>query len=102
MEKPVQRTLVLSLLLCVAARGEDWPQWRGPNRDGVWHETGISETVPTNGLKFRSRAPVGWGFSSPVVAQKRVYIGDSQAHKPMLSERILCFDEASGKALWTN
>src|SRR5258708_33432993 len=33
--------LGLSLWLAVAVRVGDWPQWRGPNRDGVWPETGI-------------------------------------------------------------
>src|SRR5260370_31320957 len=37
----------LTLLLLPIVRADDWPQWRGPNRDGVWHERGIlcSDTV---------------------------------------------------------
>ena len=93
--------LGLSLLLPFAVRAEDWPQWRGPNRDGVWNETGILETFPTNGLAVRWRAPVGYGFSSPVVAEGRVYVTDSQLERPKVRERVLCFDEASGKSLWT-
>ena len=68
--------------LCVAARAEDWPQWRGPNRDGVWSETGILQTFPTEGLKIRWRAPVGPGWSSPVVARGRVYVTDMRLAKP--------------------
>jgi outer membrane protein assembly factor BamB len=83
-------------------RADDWPQWRGPNRDGVCPETGLLETFPARGLKVCWRAPVGWGFSSPVVAQGRVYLADSVVVKPQARERVRCFDETSGKVLWTH
>src|SRR5438477_247300 len=41
------------LLLLVPARADDWPQWRGPDRDGVWHEKGIPDKFPAGGLKVR-------------------------------------------------
>jgi outer membrane protein assembly factor BamB len=94
--------LTLSLLLSAAVRAEDWPQWRGPNRDGVCGETGLLESFPPEGLKVRWRVPVGWGFSSPVVAQGRVYLADSEVVKPKAKERLHCFDETTGKALWTH
>src|SRR5881397_2950388 len=93
--------LVLPLLLPLAGLADDWPQWRGPNRDGVWNETGIRETFPSGGLEIRWRAPVGYGFSSPVVAEGRVCVTDSQLDKPKAIERVLCFEEATGKPLWT-
>jgi outer membrane protein assembly factor BamB len=94
--------LTLPLLLGVAVRAEDWPQWRGPNRDGVWGETGVLESFPADGLTVRWRASVGWGFSSPVVAKGRVYLADSEATKPKAKERVHCFDETTGKELWTH
>ena len=94
--------LALSVLLPITGQAEDWPQWRGPNRDGVWNETGIVESFPTNGLKIAWRAPVGPGFSSPVVAQGRVLLTDSQVARPKARERILCFDTRSGRGLWTH
>jgi hypothetical protein len=47
------RRIIPSVLLCVAAmlHAGDWPQWRGPNRDAVWHETGILQSFPPEGLK---------------------------------------------------
>jgi outer membrane protein assembly factor BamB len=94
--------LTLPLLLSATVRAEDWPQWRGPNRDGVCSETGLLETFPAGGLKVRWRVPVGWGFSSPVVAQGRVYLADSEVVKPKAKERLHCFDETTGETLWTH
>src|SRR5260370_31061742 len=94
--------LTLPLLLFAALRADDWPQWRGLNRDGVWGETGSMEAFPVEGLKLRWRVPVGWGFSSPVVAQGRVFLADSEVVKPKAKERVHCFDETTGKALWTH
>ena len=94
--------LALTLLLPAALGAEDWPQWRGPNRDGVCGETGLLESFPPAGLKVRWRVPVGWGFSSPVVAQSRVYLADSEVVKPTAKERVQCFDEKTGKPLWAH
>jgi outer membrane protein assembly factor BamB len=94
--------LAFTLLPAVSVRADDWPQWRGPNRDGVCREAGLLETFPAGGLKVRWRAPVGWGWSSPVVAQGRVYLADADVVKPKPRERLHCFDEKTGKPLWTH
>ena len=94
--------LGLWLLLPIAGRAEDWPQWRGPNRNGVWNETGIMESFPPGGLKISWRVPVGRGWSSPVVAQGRVYVTDVELVRPTARERVLCFEEANGKLLWSH
>ncbi len=83
-------------------KAEDWPQWRGPTRDGVWSETGILNEFPPNGLKVRWRVPVGWGFSSPVVVKGRVYLADSLVVKPTAKEQCHCFEETTGKTIWTH
>ncbi len=87
--------LILPLLPYAALRADDWPQWRGPNRDGVYGETGLLQPFPAEGLKVCWRATVGWGWSSPVVAQGRVYLADSVVVKPKAKERVHCFDERS-------
>ncbi|MBI3415476.1 MAG: PQQ-binding-like beta-propeller repeat protein [Verrucomicrobia bacterium] len=81
-------------------RAVDWPQWRGPNRDGSWNETGIMESFPAGGLNVSWRKPVGRGWSSPVVAQGRVFVTDVEIAERKAIERVLCFDEASGTLLW--
>jgi outer membrane protein assembly factor BamB len=79
----------------------DWPQWRGPNRDNVWNETGILQTFPAEGLKMRWRVPAGPGWSSPVVVRGRVYLTDMRLEKPRAWERIQCFKESNGKLVWS-
>ncbi len=93
--------LTVPLLASAAAWADDWPQWRGLNRDGVCGETGLLESFPAEGLNVRWCVPVGWGFSSPVVAQGRVYLADSEVVKPKAKERLHCFDETTGTPLWT-
>lgn len=95
-----RRMAALILLSAVTVPAADWPQWRGPNRDYVWNETGILQTFPAEGLKMRWRVPVGPGWSSPVVARGRVYLTDMRLAKPRAWERIQCFKEATGQPLW--
>jgi outer membrane protein assembly factor BamB len=106
---------VLTLLCGTAnqAQADDWPQWLGPQRDGVWRETGIVETIPTNGLKVLWRVPVNAGYVGPAVSQGRVFLLDRMAGKmperkrgdrslPQVpgNERVLCLDARTGAKLW--
>ena len=63
--------LALMALLPAAARADDWPQWLGPKRDGVWRESGIIDTFPAEGPKKKWSVPVGLGYSGPAVAEGR-------------------------------
>ncbi|MBI4584804.1 MAG: PQQ-binding-like beta-propeller repeat protein [Planctomycetes bacterium] len=92
--------LAALLLLSAAARADDWPQWRGQDRDGVWRETGILDAIPADGLKVRWRARIGLGYSGPVVAGGRVFVTDRRLRPEV--ERVLCFDEVTGKPLWVH
>jgi outer membrane protein assembly factor BamB len=96
------------------ARGDDWPQWLGPQRDGVWRETGLLEKFPEGGPKVRWRQKIGQGYTGPAVAKGRVYVMDREvapdAKKPSSEfargniagkERILCLNESDGSTLWT-
>jgi len=94
--------LPLAALLAGAMHAGDWPQFRGPDRDSVWNETGIMQSFPPEGLKIAWRVRVGSGLSSPVVAQGRVFLAGSELEKPKARERIQCFDEKTGEALWTH
>lgn len=111
-----RRTLAwicLGTLPVCATLADDWPQWLGPQRDGVWRETGIVEKFPADGLRFRWRAPIGNGYAGPAVADRRVFVHDRQlapgATNPANAfdqggvpgtERVLCLDETNGQLLW--
>ena len=94
---------VLILFACaqiaVEARADDWPQWRGPSRDDVWHETGLVEKFDSPQLAIRWRAEVSSGYSGPTVSDGRVFVTD-RITEPEQSERVLCFDQQTGKKLW--
>src|SRR5580692_110646 len=65
-------TLLISLAELPAA---DWPQWRGPDRDGVSKETGLLQEWPNDGPKLLWQVKdVGYGFATPAVAGDRVYL----------------------------
>lgn len=81
------------------ATADEWPQWRGPQADGVWRETGVVEKFAGPEVPIVWRQPIGAGYTGPTVAQGRVYVMD-RITKPAEVERVLCFDEATGKPLW--
>src|SRR5262245_31187592 len=61
----------------------DWPQWRGPNRDGVSVETGLLTSWGTGEPRLRWEKPAGEGFSAVSVARGRAFTmlqdGDDEA-----------------------
>ena len=93
-------------------RADDWPQWMGPGRDGVWREPRVVTEIPAGGLPVKWRVPVKGGYSGPAVAAGRVYLTDYDRPEGRLTnapndrtelagrERILCFDAATGRLLW--
>jgi outer membrane protein assembly factor BamB len=83
----------------VTALADDWPQWRGPQRDGVWRETGVVEKFDSPQLPIQWRAEIGPGYSGPTVAAGRVYVTDRQT-EPIQVERVHCFDASTGKPIW--
>ncbi len=91
----------LLLLAGGMTRADDWPQWRGPNRDGVWHESGIVEKLPAGRIKPRWQVPISAGYCGPTVALGRVYVMD-RVDTPKQIERVHAFEAMTGKQLWTH
>src|SRR6185436_19836088 len=95
--------MILILLIAfqaAVALADDWPQWRGPRRDGVWRETAIVEKFDHAELTPRWRTPIGSGYAGPVVAGGRVYVTDRLRDKG--TERVLCLNEATGRVAWAH
>ena len=67
----------------------DWPEMRGPDRDGVSTETGLPEKWALNGENFLWRAPYG-GRSAPIVMGNRVYVQNPSGRGADLQERVMC------------
>ena len=78
----------------------DWPQWRGPNRDGTWTDSGILSRFPQAGLLPKWNVPVGYGFSSPIITNGILYLSDLVVEKRIAHERLLCLSARSGKRVW--
>ena len=79
---------------------EDWPQWRGPNRDGVWEVEGVVDKLPEGQIPLEWSVPVQPGYNGPTVAGGRVFLMDRVVEGRDQTERILCFDSKTGKELW--
>lgn len=96
------------------ATADDWPQWLGPKRDGVWREQGIAAKFPKGGPLVRWRTPIGEGYSGPAVSGGKVFVTDRVLKEGVKNpdnafdnktrvpgvERTLCLNEVDGKILW--
>lgn len=76
----------------------DWPNFRGPDHNGVSRETGWFRPWPRQGPRQAWRAKVGTGFASFAVANGRAYTTGNQNN----TDTLFCFDAATGKELWTH
>ncbi len=99
----VAATCVLSLLVAegvaqVPSKPGDWPQWRGPNRDGISLDTGLLKEWPSDGPPVVWQVDtVGVGYSSIAVKDGRIYTqGDLNG-----VEHIISLDAKDGRTLWT-
>jgi outer membrane protein assembly factor BamB len=87
--------LLVLALLSETARGGDWPQWRGPHRDGIVSGIVLPAKWPES-LKKEWQVTVGEGYSSPVVVGDRIFLLVRQGDE----EAILGLDLGSGKEIW--
>jgi outer membrane protein assembly factor BamB len=87
---------LLSLSLSLAA---DWPDWRGPNRDGTSSEKGLPASWSPAGenLLWRAAFP---GRSTPIVMGDRLFAFNGGGEGPTLQERVICLDANTGKLIW--
>ena len=77
----------------------DWPEARGPNRDGISVETGLPNSWDLKGSSLLWRAPFG-GRSAPIVMGNRLYVQNPAGRGTALQERVMALDVDTGKMLW--
>ncbi|MEM6655253.1 MAG: PQQ-binding-like beta-propeller repeat protein [Planctomycetota bacterium] len=109
---PVISAAALCLSTGVSAHADDWPQWLGPQRDGVYREEGVVSEIPDGGLPIKWSADVGYGYAGPAVADGRVYLFDYVVESGEIknlpstrdelagSERLTAYDAATGDVVW--
>ena len=88
---------LFTLACCAPAFAADWPQWRGPHRDGISSESGLLESWPAGGPRqvWKTQG-LGDGYSSFAVVGDRLYTQGQQGNQ----EFVLAFDTNTGKQLW--
>ena len=95
----ITRFLIVCLLLYgvfSTVDAKDWPQWRGPNRDGISEEVGLLKEWPDGGPRVLWRVSLGEGFSGISVADGRVYTMFSEGD----DEFVVCLDASNGREIW--
>jgi outer membrane protein assembly factor BamB len=98
-------TLALAAGVSTMAQGPrhvpvgDWPEMRGPARDGVSRETNLIEKWAPNGENFLWRAPFG-GRSAPIVMGNRVYVQNPSGRGVDLQERVMALNADTGQPVW--
>ncbi|MGH9940857.1 MAG: PQQ-binding-like beta-propeller repeat protein [Pyrinomonadaceae bacterium] len=87
----------LPLTAVAQAGGGNWPQWRGPNRDGISKETGLLRQWPAEGPPLAWKiAGAGRGYSSLAIADGRMFTMGLRGDR----EYVVAFDVANGKEVW--
>jgi len=90
-------TLVVFLLGISNSYAQDWPQYFGPNRNGVSTQKNILHTWPQQGPEVLWTANVGIGYGGPVIKDGKVYLLDRD---DKVGDKLKCLDLANGKELW--
>lgn len=87
------------LLATAAASADDWPQWRGPTRDGISKETGLLKEWPKDGPKMLWQVKdLGSGYATPSVVGNHIYM---LANKGLEEESIVALDAKDGSPVWS-
>lgn len=106
------KSLCLLTTIVSTTLADDWPQFMGPKRDGIWRESQIIEDFSAGPPKVTWRVPVAGGYSGPAIADGRVFLSDyvrkdgdpspSPDKRNLLqgTERITCFAEQTGDLIW--
>jgi outer membrane protein assembly factor BamB len=91
--------ILVVLLAALPVSANDWPQWRGPQRNGISAETGLLKEWPKDGPKLSWEAKdIGSGYSTPAVVGGRLYLLSNEG---LDNEFVAALDAKDGKRLWS-
>jgi outer membrane protein assembly factor BamB len=94
-----QWLLLVVAVLGVSSLAGDWPQWRGPERDGVSKETGLLKEWPKDGPKLLWQVTdIDYGYSTPAVVGERLYLLSNKGND---DEFVLALGVKDGKRAWS-
>ena len=93
--KKVVLVSCVALMFASCVLAQDWPQWRGANRDGVASDFDAPGQWPAE-LTQKWTATVGFGDSTPALVGNRLYVSARQGDQ----EVTLCLDATNGKEVW--
>lgn len=103
-------TIIAALCLCISAvpvtwsaspvaSTSDWPQWRGPDRNGTSRETGLLKQWPAEGPKLLWQVnDIGDGYSTPAIVGNRIYL---MSNRGLDNEFVQALSTQDGKPVWT-
>ncbi|HVG18945.1 MAG TPA: PQQ-binding-like beta-propeller repeat protein, partial [Blastocatellia bacterium] len=101
----ISKSIALLLLFLLSGpfqhtpSGSDWPEWRGPARDGVSQEKNLPSRWSPKGENLAWKAPYG-GRSAPVVLGDHVFLQNAAGKGDTLQERVVCLNADTGKPVW--
>lgn len=88
----------LLLLSLAPAAARDWPQWRGPQRDGISQEKGLLPQWPAGGPKLLWQArQCGAGYATPAIVGERIYLLGNEG---LENEFVLALSARDGQRVW--
>lgn len=93
------RRIAAFFLLASPLLAADWPDWRGPNRDGTSPERGLPEKWALSGQGLAWKQPYG-GRSTPIILGDRLYLENTSGSGANEQERLMCFNADTGQLLW--
>jgi outer membrane protein assembly factor BamB len=88
---------IIVLLTVTSVFAADWPQYLGPNRDGISTQKNLLRSWPAEGPKVEWTVALGKGFGGPVVKDGKVYLLDRD---DKVGDTMRCYDLSNGRELW--
>src|SRR6476659_8511672 len=96
----ITRNIFLLALTAIAGTctAADWPQWRGPARDGISKETGLLQKWATSGPKLLwQKDGLGDGYSTPSIVGDRIFL---VSNRGLEDEFVQCLSVKDGSQIW--